>query len=381
MTAEKVIEPRIMAEPSAGRAIIVNGICGLENLGNTCYMNSIIQCLSNLPIFKSILLTSTHKPVSDDSVTSKLAALLNKMWFNTKIYITPIEFKKSIEKNFAAFNNYRQHDSQEFLTFILDKIHMELCSEVCIEFRPSAKVKELEDLYNTDKSAYKVAAKHDFDTATIFKSFIYWRNYINKNKHSFIIPLFTGLFHSIITCNECNYRRSSYSPFTTLSLSVSKDTKTLEDCLNEFFKEELLDGHNQYTCKDCNKKTDTKKQMTIWEPPKYIIIHFKRFETKYYPVLQINKINTLIKFPITGLVLDNYFNKLHPKYNYIYDLVGISNHMGGCSGGHYTSYCKNSISNKWYIFNDDSGIIQIPDEYVESHIVSEDAYILFYSKR
>jgi len=89
------------------------------------------------------------------------------------------------------------------------------------------------------------------------------------------------------------------------------------------------------------------------------------------------KLQTLVDFQIEGLKLDKYIlQKAQDGESYIYDLFGISNHFGGCGGGHYTAYALNWMENQWYSFDDSSCQKTSP-----SRIVSDSAYNLFYRKR
>lgn len=89
------------------------------------------------------------------------------------------------------------------------------------------------------------------------------------------------------------------------------------------------------------------------------------------------KLDTLVDFQIQGLDLSPYILQRAPDgEEYIYDLFGISNHFGGCGGGHYTAFGLNWMDNQWYSF-DDSSI----SKTTESRIVSSSAYNLFYRRR
>ena len=237
------------------------------------------------------------------------------------------------------------------------------------------------DIREAKQTLINFSKKHT-DTVTIFKSFIFWKKYINKEGCSMITELFTGLYYSRIECLNCNQISDTFEPFTMLTLEIPHgDSITLEECLEKFSKEELMTGNEKYNCLNCKKKTDAKKTIYIWEAPAILIIHLKRFKNEYVTAnysRQI-KINSTVKFPLKNLSLDKNYSNIHKSYNK-YDLCAISEHMGTLQSGHYIAHAKNKINNKWYKF-DDSTIYHVPDVDVEKEIVTNKAYILFYSRQ
>ena len=73
-------------------------------------------------------------------------------------------------------------------------------------------------------------------------------------------------------------------------------------------------------------------------------------------------------------------SELHDVPDTNYELRSISEHQGSYGFGHYIAYCKNSLNNKWYEFNDDD-VIHVPDEQLEKEIVTTNAYVLFYVRK
>jgi ubiquitin C-terminal hydrolase len=412
-----------------GYKIIVRGLSGLQNIGNTCYMNSVLQCINHLPIFSAYMRKKKYTDriynnkrnfiidmqkknkcftnnISNDhinllinnTVISRLSDLLHAMW-KENYKVIPRSFKDIIGIKCPMFRGYDQNDSHELLNFILDQVHEDIKADVNIEF---VDVPEGVNILFAEKKEYdaivsdenisddiKIAARqkylnyiesHPIDNV-ILESYIYWNRYIKNNKHSLITDLFTGIFYSKITCTVCGRSSNSFEPFTMLSIQTNKNNDTLDQCLSAFSEEEELTGINKYLCSVCNKKQNATKQMYIWEPPEYLIIHFKRFRKEYVNGgVSVSKINTLIEFPINGLTLDKCYSEIHFRSDYVYDLYAISEHSGGCNGGHYIAHCKNSINHKWYEFND-SSVRHVPDDKIEQNIITANAYILFYCRR
>ena len=148
-----------------------------------------------------------------------------------------------------------------------------------------------------------------------------------------------------------------------------KEELSIDKCFAEFSKEEKLDKENLWKCPLCNENLQANKKIELYNLPKILIIHLKRFNNN-------RKINTLINFPLENLSLDNYINKIN-KENNKYDLFGVINHIGTLSYGHYTAFCKNYHDNNWYQY-DDRIVKRIENDNLKDIIVNQNAYVLFY---
>ena len=111
------------------------GVCGLGNLGNTCFMNSAIQCLSHTPGFVEYFTSNTYQGEINEKnplgMQGKIAQaygdLLKRLWSDSHSgSVQPQEFKWTLSKFAPQFSGYRQHDSQELLAFLLDGLHEDL---------------------------------------------------------------------------------------------------------------------------------------------------------------------------------------------------------------------------------------------------------------
>ncbi|KAF9546355.1 CSN-associated deubiquitinating enzyme Ubp12 [Mortierella hygrophila] len=149
---------------------------------------------------------------------------------------------------------------------------------------------------------------------------------------------------------------------------------TLEDCLAEYTKEEQLGEEDLWYCPNCKEHQQATKKLDIWRLPDILVVHLKRFShTRTWR----DKIDAVVDFPIHGLDLSGKILKEEDRDENVYDLFGVSNHMGGLGGGHYTAYAKNERTGNWYNF-DDSHVSPVGN--VES-IKSSSAYLLFYRRR
>ena len=152
----------------------------------------------------------------------------------------------------------------------------------------------------------------------------------------------------------------------------------LYDCLKLFSSEEILEGDNEWYCNICKQHRDVNKKMEIYKFPYYLIIQLKRFKQdeiehkSIFNIFNSCKNNTLVNFPITNLEISEHSSS-SINSNVKYDLIGVINHYGGTSFGHYTAYCLNN--GNWYEYNDQSV------SYInKSSVVSNAAYVLFYKK-
>ena len=393
------------------------GLSGIRNIGNTCYMNSILQCCSALSELRSYLLgkhflldlkmkvtkkiykehekkhsqtdfivkPTVLKETCINTVTYQLYKLLKTMWVKNR-EVTPRTFKMVIGRLNSEFRGFNQNDSHELLNFVLDRIHEDTCREpknlkLCkVDDEVYTLLLLKKNMKNTtdEKELEVIKKKYEDYSSThqraefILKSFIYWKRYI-KGNYSIITKLFTGLYSSEIKCLCCRQTFITFEPFTTFSVAIPLNNKVkLSECMETFSKPCNLSGENKYNCSKCKRKTDALKTMYIWEPPEILIIHLKRFDNTRHMVM---KVDTYVDYPLENFKLDGCYSSFN-THDYKYNLVAVSNHFGSCNGGHYTAYCKNAFNNNWYNF-DDRSVTYIPN--IDT-IVSKSGYILFYRR-
>jgi len=407
--------------------VTARGLSGLDNIGNTCYLNATLQPLSNTLGFTSYLLTDQYfdslrenkiaeiveermkdegDKCDDNKIVIKrselhkrikfttvyqLSRVLTEMW-KTNCTVVPKTLKDIITKFNKEFSGFKQNDTQEALNLILDRIHEETAIDVDIKFKNIPRdvielnkirkdcIKILSD-EGTD-AAMKQIAKEKYQNAKkkypkefiTLNSYMFWKS--ASKRHSIITTMFTGIFCSHRRCTECEKVSVNFEPFTNLYLSIPEsDETTLEECISNFSKEEVLDGDNKIKCSVCKKRVKSIKTMYIWELPEVLIIHMKRFN---FNGTDMEKNKSLVKFPFENLELTSNQFDWHCDSSG-YDLYSISEHRGIFTGGHYVAYCKNPIINKWYEMNDEN-VYHIPNDKIEEEIVTNNAYILFYSK-
>lgn len=316
------------------------------------------------------------------------------MW-NENCRIKPESFKKTLGQKSKMFIGNHQHDSQECLSFILDKIHEETKTNAKIKF---VKLNEEQENYLTfydeyyqkmnDKDISKeekrqlhieyVDYKKDkIKLDALISSLYFWKTYL-KNNHSSIIDIFTGLFLTKIECEKCKNISLKFDPFNILSLSIPfvrpNQTLTLNDCLDKYFcNEEKLEGDNKYSCDFCNEYLNATMKTELWSSPQRFIIQLKRFTANGM------RININVDFPLDDLDMSNYFCN-YVKKDVKYELYGVIVHLGNMHFGHYVSFTKNTINNEWYHY-DDANVVFVPKDKIEGAIKTGGAYVLFYRKK
>lgn len=339
------------------------GLSGLVNLGNKCFLNSILACLSNTLKLTDYFLSTKYKEDDPEQlnkrkpeyylVLSYLNFLINA-WEKNQI-LKPKSFVENLSKFVKKYFTLEQQDSHECLMYILDILHKGLSYEIEVNIRGKVET-------NTD--------------LLMKQSLEQWKTFYEKN-YSFIIDIFHGMFYNKINCNNCQFIENVFEPFNCISLNIpetSENIKTLQPvinlstCLDNFFNSpEYI---NSWKCEKCNQ-TGCNKSTHFWSIPNYIIIHFKRFSNSG------KKIHTNVNFPIDDLNLTKYVSsdKQDPN-NYIYSLYAVNYHSGESRSGHYWSICKN-LNNKWYKYND----ADITEFHDISNIASSESYILFYYRK
>jgi ubiquitin carboxyl-terminal hydrolase 4/11/15 len=168
---------------------------------------------------------------------------------------------------------------------------------------------------------------------------------------------------------------------------------TLDDCLDEFSKQETLGQNDEWYCPVCKKHVQATKKLDIYKAPDILVICLKRFGSARN---LRDKLDHLVQYPLEGLNLDErigerritqslklsdeeakHYGIEHSTEPFIYDLYAVDNHFGGLGGGHYTAFCHNKVDDHWYNY-DDSRVSKASPDAVKNNRA---AYLLFYKRR
>lgn len=334
------------------------GITGLANVGNTCYVNSCIQCLSHTYELNDFLKTSSYEKrlnKKPDSVLLVEWDNLRKMMWKQNCSIAPWGFIKAIHKvsahkNREIFSGHGQQDVAEFLLFLIDAFHNSISREV--DMKVSGPVENDKDVMA--KSCY-VMMKDMFE-----------------KDYSEIVGMFYGIHVSAImkAGDESNVLSVRPEPFFVLSLPLPSkpgNQVSIIDCVNEFCVKERLEGENAWFNEKTNKKEDIDKGIIFWSFPDVLIIDLKRWGYTG------NKDKRLVTCDLDYLDLTSYV-KGYDADSYKYQLYGVCNHQGGALGGHYTANVR-TAKNKWMCFND----MSVNPVNVDK-VITPAAYCLFFRK-
>ncbi|NXT75889.1 UBP31 hydrolase, partial [Zapornia atra] len=182
----------------------VPGVAGLRNHGNTCFMNAILQCLSNTELFAEFLALEQFRggpppgadgpPPTPGEVTEQLAQLVRALW---TLEYTPQhsrDFKNIVSKNAMQYRGNAQHDAQEFLLWLLDRVHEDLNNAVNYSSMPPLKP-PLEDDVLLEGPAFPISS-------------------------TFVQELFQAQYRSSLTCPHCQKQSNTFDPFLCISLPI-----------------------------------------------------------------------------------------------------------------------------------------------------------------
>ncbi|CAA7411020.1 unnamed protein product [Spirodela intermedia] len=314
----------------------------LENLGNTCFLNAVLQCVAHtVPLLQSLQSPPHPYPCAGDRGTfsgeepsfCSLCALrqhIDVCMHEDANVVKPCGFVNNLSNISSSFSRYQQEDAHEFLHCLLDHLHTS-----CLDPPPG-------------------------DSASLLQ------------KTSLIKSTFGGRLKSQVQCCDCGHRSDTYEPLLDLSLEI-EDAGSLEEALESFTKvEKIEDPEIKLTCEGCGGRVSVEKQFTLEQVPPVIALHLKRFKSNGYFA---DKIDKFVKYP-TELDLRPFHSNPKAEGELRYDLYAAVMHQG-CSSlyGHYYCFIRPS-PDSWFIM-DDEKVYRVNEE----NALTQNAYILFYMKR
>ena len=314
-------------------------IGGLVNFGNSCYMNSVIQCLRCVAPLVSYFIKGNHyKDINRSSLymgslAREIGSAFCRMTTEEAGSVTLRALKNIIAEHHFQFVGNNQHDAHEFLIFLLNGLHEDL------------KGGNL-DLHVPGVNSPIITEKRD------------------NREISIISSLFQGEHSHVVICSNCSSESVSHELFTVLTLSLpSRGNYSLMSLLRYHYDSCIVD----YNCPACSRKVRSSRKTYINKLPRYLIFHLNRFEY----IMSARKKSNYIDFPKEKLGLKEFTSegcKLHS-----YNLLSVSNHNGNMNNGHYTSYCKSLKNNIWYL-GDDNNISKL-----KTSVSTSLAYLLVYN--
>jgi ubiquitin C-terminal hydrolase len=320
-------------------------LSALYNLGQTCYLNAVIQCLAyTQPLAKFILQGDYH---SEANLLLMEYAKLVKTMYSDQNRIKPVQFYKALLRSFKT-PPHQQEDAHEVLLHILDAFHENMK-------RPLTIYRDF----------------HSNENILIQKSL----NYIKNVPVSPINQIFMGQLHQRTQCTKCRHLNHSFPTFMNLQLPLASDTLLknnmnakryikITDLIADYCHKEKI----TFTCEHCkSKNVEGHKKITIWRLPEILILTIGRFNPDY------TKNDQHVDFDLEDLDLTKFLTYPVVSKQY-YDLYATVNHEGGSLDyGHYISQIK--YRNNWLKIDDEAVSRINPDD-----VINNTAYILFYRR-
>ncbi|KAJ8562192.1 hypothetical protein K7X08_011483 [Anisodus acutangulus] len=301
---------------------------GLQNLGNTCFLNSVLQCLTYTEPLAAYLESGKHQNSCRMAGFCALCAIqkhVSRALQATGKILAPKDLVSNLRCISRNFRNARQEDAHEYMVNLLESMH-----KCCL---PSGVPSE-------SPSAYEKSLVH---------------------------KIFGGCLRSQVQCMQCKFCSDKFDPFLDLSLEIHK-ADSLHKALDHFTARELLDGgQRQYQCQQCKQKVKATKRLMIDKAPHVLTIHLKRFGS-HVPGQKIDKkIYYGPTLDLKHFVSDTCGGEMK------YTLYGVLVHAGWSThSGHYYCFVRTSSGN-WYSL-DDNQVVQVS----ERKVLEQKAYMLFY---
>jgi ubiquitin carboxyl-terminal hydrolase 8 len=268
---------------------------GLANLGNTCSINTLVQCLGHCPIFLNFILNTnlTIQKIGDRhySVYEELKEVLKILWIENKSIIPKKFIKAFYESVGSGYRIGDQHDLTEMWMLLLDNIIHETHDPSFIS--KNTKIQECLNKYF-------------------------------KNSQSPLIDLLYGCQTQQVTCDTCNHYCENHEPIAISHINTS---------FIELFETQPI---HEWKCEKCSASVDATKRIHFWKLPTIWMIIIQRYDGLATPIdilpfLEATELSTKIKIK--------------------YELKAIANHYGTLENGHYTATCKNT-DDSWCEYND-----------------------------
>ncbi|XP_043719835.1 ubiquitin C-terminal hydrolase 22-like [Telopea speciosissima] len=374
------------------------GLRGLNNLGNTCFMNSVLQALLHTPPLRNYFLSDRHNRYlcqqnnkmgnvkkknaagHDNNKNLRLClacdvdAMFSAVFSADRKPYSPANFLYSWWQYAANLASYEQQDAHEFFISMLDGIHEKV-----------------------EKGQRKPQSQGSGDCCIAHR-------------------VFSGILRSDVTCTACGFTSTTYDPCVDISLDLepnqggsakmasskshygsngetdSYGISTLIGCLDRFTRPERLGSDQKFFCQQCQVRQESLKQMSIRKLPLVSCFHIKRFEHSTIKNMS-RKVDRYLQFPFSldmapylssSILRSRFGNRIFAfdddepdtsnDLSSEFELFAVVTHTGRLDAGHYVTYLR--LSNQWYKC-DDAWITQVSENIVRA----AQGYMMFYVQK
>ncbi|XP_067859608.1 ubiquitin carboxyl-terminal hydrolase 42 [Heptranchias perlo] len=298
---------------------------GLQNLGNTCFLNSALQCLTYTPPLANYMLSREHSRTCNEQGFCMMCMMQNhitQVFSSSGNVIKPMSVINDLRRIAKHFRFGNQEDAHEFLRYTVDALQ-----KACLN------------------------GSNKLDRQTQATTMIY--------------QIFGGYLRSRVKCLNCKGVSDTYDPCLDIALEI-KTAPNITKALEQFVKPEQLDGENAYKCTKCKKMVPASKRFTIHRASNVLTLSLKRFAN-----FTGGKITKDVRYS-EYLDVRPYMSQSNGE-PVVYVLYAVLVHSGfSCHAGHYYCYIKAS-NGQWYQMND--SIVSSSD--IRS-VLNQQAYVLFY---
>ena len=312
----------------------MRGIIGLANIGNTCYMNAVLQAFRHCPEWTLFCIKGNvdehvqNKETNPAKILYAYKDILKSLWAGTgPAYVMPRGFFEQLKQvvqgtMYDEFIKRTPQDAHEFLVWLLDQMYMA-----------------------TQKKVYLVPSSETLVGSMKHLAFQGWKEAFEK-QYSPLTDLIFGMNRVQYICSKCGATHTRWETFNTLKITPKKNVSWF-DCIKEEFKSEEMD---EYACESCHGKHKTTKRIQLWRLPKVLMFTVRRFTpmgTKDTTPIQYN--GEVLSFSSLFAPESN-----EPSRDKKYNIFGTVDHHGSMGGGHYTAQSLNPVWNSWHLYDDES---------------------------
>ena len=329
---------------------------GLENLGSTCAVNSLIQMMCRNDIMRNIILQDN---IPKNTLSHELKEIFDLM-YNQNHSLSPKKFIKNLYDYINVFEIGEQIDICELWMFLFDKLVSEQSS----------------DANSVDENEYSPDNINFIDNLSLSNCntlSMYCENTIqrmNNNKSCELLQSTQGIFLRMIKCDNCNNVLYNFEPFISIELDIPNGMKnpSITEMLRNFLK--TVKCSDDWKCEKCNDCSSYTKILKMWKMPTNLVFVVKRFHGLDSKNTNPIHINQNINIKKGSIISDSTQDK-------IYKCVSMALHYGSLSGGHYCALCK--VGDK-HILYDDINIRDINNSNINKiYENNKNAYMIFYS--